>query len=58
MAIAKFVELATTRERELPSLGRLLLPIILIFLNTTLTALEFHNSMYVFLPELRNDFKK
>lgn len=48
MAIAKFVELATIRERELPSLGRLLLPIILIFLNTTLTAIEFHNSMYVF----------
>lgn len=49
-AYQEFVELATTREKELPSLGRsllpIVLPIILIFLNTTLTALELDNGMY------------
>lgn len=50
VAYQEFVELAPTREKELPSLGRsllpIVLPIILIFLNTTLTALELDNGMY------------
>lgn len=49
-AYQEFVELASAREKELPSLGRsllpILLPILLIFLNTTLTALELDSGIY------------
>jgi gluconate:H+ symporter, GntP family len=49
-AYQEFIELASTRENDLPSLSRslvpIVLPILLIFLNTTLTALELTTGFY------------
>jgi gluconate:H+ symporter, GntP family len=49
-AYQEFIELASARENELPSLGRslvpIILPILLIFINTTLTALELTTGFY------------
>ena len=49
-AYQEFLELANGRSKELPSLGTsllpILLPIILIFLNTTLTAMELKTGVY------------
>lgn len=53
MAYNEFVALADERSKELPSLTRsfmpILIPIILIFLNTTLEALELTDGFYSYL---------
>lgn len=53
MAYQEFVALADERSKELPSLTRsfmpILIPIILIFLNTTLEALELTDGFYSYL---------
>ena len=53
MAYQEFVILADERSKELPSLARsfmpILIPIILIFLNTTLEALELTDGFYSYL---------
>ncbi|MEK5183789.1 GntP family permease [Solibacillus sp. FSL W7-1324] len=53
MAYNEFVALADERSKELPSLARsfmpILIPIVLIFLNTTLGALELTDGFYSYL---------
>ena len=53
MSYDQFVELSDERNKELPSLFRsilpIVLPIVLIFLNTTLTALEITGGIYDYL---------